>query len=269
MIAAGVRTGFGDDWVRVGGDEDDLRRLGLRAHGADVAALRRPANDYGILVADAGQAQPDRAQGARRRLAGRHPRQRRRRRSTWCWTSTSACSASSRAATRASASSTARWSTTSCSSGCAALGVIPTPFYTYVYYHGEKMRPVRRGAARVDVRASRSFLDHGIRVDAGLGLPARPVRADDGDAEHGHAHGHHRQDLGTASEASPSRRRFASARCTAPTPRSRSTRKARSRPASSPTSSCSGATRSMEDPASLVTIPVERTMVGGKWVYES
>ena len=24
-----------------------------------------------------------------------------------------------------------------------------------------------------------------------------------------------------------------------------------------------------EDPASLVTIPVERTMVGGNWVYES
>jgi predicted amidohydrolase YtcJ len=24
-----------------------------------------------------------------------------------------------------------------------------------------------------------------------------------------------------------------------------------------------------EDPASLVTIPIERTMVGGRWVYES
>ena len=44
-----------------------------------------------------------------------------------------------------------------------ALGAIPTPFSTYVYYHGEKMREY--GAERLDsMFALRSFLDAGVRV---------------------------------------------------------------------------------------------------------
>ena len=34
-----------------------------------------------------------------------------------------------------------------------ANGVIPTPFWTYVYYHGEKWSAVRRRQDRLDVRA--------------------------------------------------------------------------------------------------------------------
>jgi predicted amidohydrolase YtcJ len=45
----------------------------------------------------------------------------------------------------------------------AAQGVIPTPFYTYVYYHGDKW--AHYGKDRVAwMFAHRSFLDHGIKV---------------------------------------------------------------------------------------------------------
>jgi predicted amidohydrolase YtcJ len=45
----------------------------------------------------------------------------------------------------------------------AALGVIPTPFYTYVHYHGDKW--AQYGEDRVQwMFAHRSFLDHGIKV---------------------------------------------------------------------------------------------------------
>jgi predicted amidohydrolase YtcJ len=45
----------------------------------------------------------------------------------------------------------------------AAAGAIPTPFYTYVYYHGDKW--AQYGEERVRwMFAHRSFLDHGIKV---------------------------------------------------------------------------------------------------------
>jgi predicted amidohydrolase YtcJ len=44
-----------------------------------------------------------------------------------------------------------------------ALGVIPAPFSTYVYYHGEKMKDY--GPERLEhMFALRTFLDNGIRV---------------------------------------------------------------------------------------------------------
>ncbi len=47
----------------------------------------------------------------------------------------------------------------------AALGVIPTPFYTYVHYHGDKWEAY--GQQRLQwMFAHRSFLDHKIRVAA-------------------------------------------------------------------------------------------------------
>jgi hypothetical protein len=45
----------------------------------------------------------------------------------------------------------------------AAVGAIPTPFYTYVYYHGDKWE--QYGEERTQwMFAHRSFLDHKIRV---------------------------------------------------------------------------------------------------------
>lgn len=47
----------------------------------------------------------------------------------------------------------------------AKIGAIPTPFYTYVYYHGDKWAQYGQERTRW-MFAHRSFLDHGIRVAA-------------------------------------------------------------------------------------------------------
>jgi len=53
------------------------------------------------------------------------------------------------------------------------LGAIPTPFSTYVYYHGEKMREY--GADRLNsMFAVRSFLDAGVRVTQASDYPPGP-----------------------------------------------------------------------------------------------
>jgi predicted amidohydrolase YtcJ len=54
-----------------------------------------------------------------------------------------------------------------------AIGAIPTPFSTYVYYHGEKMREY--GPERLNhMFAVRSFLDAGIRVTQASDYPPGP-----------------------------------------------------------------------------------------------
>jgi predicted amidohydrolase YtcJ len=54
-----------------------------------------------------------------------------------------------------------------------ALGAIPNPFSTYIYYHGEKMRYY--GAERLDrMFAVRSFLDAGIPVTQTSDYPPGP-----------------------------------------------------------------------------------------------
>src|SRR5258707_76155 len=54
-----------------------------------------------------------------------------------------------------------------------ALGAIPTPFSTYVYWHGEKMKEY--GADRLDrMFALRSFLDAGIRATQASDYPPGP-----------------------------------------------------------------------------------------------
>src|SRR5258708_37179933 len=54
-----------------------------------------------------------------------------------------------------------------------ALGAIPTPFSTFVYYHGEKMREY--GSERLNwMFAVRSFLDAGINVTQASDYPPGP-----------------------------------------------------------------------------------------------
>ncbi len=53
------------------------------------------------------------------------------------------------------------------------LGVIPTPFSTYVYFHGEKMK--HYGEARVEqMFALRSFLNAGVRATQASDYPPGP-----------------------------------------------------------------------------------------------
>ena len=102
-----------------------------------------------------------------------------------------------------------------------AGGVIPTPFWTYVYYHGEKWVRVRRGQDALDVRAQvvpRRGHPRAWRVR----LQPRPVRADDGAAEPGHAQGHQGSGVGRQPAGHGGRGFAASPRSTAPTPRTRS-----------------------------------------------
>jgi predicted amidohydrolase YtcJ len=160
MIAAGVRTGLGDDWVRVGAmklvcdgsisertarlstayegrpndfgilvmSEDELYSYGRKAHLAGWQIGTHANGDMGI----------DTALRVYERLQRENPRHDPRFRLEHC--------------TVINDDLVRR---------IKALGAIPTPFSTYVYYHGEKMKYY--GAERLNhMFALRSFLDAGI-----------------------------------------------------------------------------------------------------------
>lgn len=159
--AAGITTGFGDEWVRVGGVK----------YGADGSASERTmrmstpyvgTNDYGILtmtqdeiheaVDDAhthgfqigihanGDVTIDMVLRAYERALQRWPHPDRRHRIEHC--------------SLVNPDLLRR---------IKALGVVPTPFWTYVYYHGEKW--AEYGEEKMQwMFAHRSFLDEGIVV---------------------------------------------------------------------------------------------------------
>jgi predicted amidohydrolase YtcJ len=172
MIAAGIRTGLGDDHVRVGAIKlvadgsisERTARLSQHYEG-------RP-NDFGILVAD----EKELYEHARRaheadwqigthangdvaidiilrvyeRLNREQPRHDPRFRIEHCTVINDGLIARMK-----------------------ALGAIPTPFSTYVYYHGEKMREY--GPERLNhMFAVRSFLDAGIKVTQASDYPPGP-----------------------------------------------------------------------------------------------
>ena len=159
---AGVYTGFGDEWVRIGGVK----------YGADGSASERTMrmstpfegrpDDYGILtmsqeeihevVEDAhrhswqvgvhanGDVTIDMVLNAYERVLARWPHPDRRHRIEHC--------------TLVNPDLLRRIRDT---------GSIPTPFWTYVHFHGEKWR--NYGAERMErMFAHRSFLDYGIPV---------------------------------------------------------------------------------------------------------
>ena len=174
---AGVYTGFGDEWIRIGGVK----------YGADGSASERTmrmstpyvdTTDYGILTMTQQEIQ-DRVEEAHRanwqvgihangdvtidmvlnayeRVLKQWPHPDRRHRIEHC--------------TLVNPSLLAR---------IKATGTIPTPFWTYVYYHGEKWGAYGDDRMRW-MFAHRSFLDSGIAVpgasDYGPG-PFEPLMA--------------------------------------------------------------------------------------------
>jgi predicted amidohydrolase YtcJ len=161
MIAAGVRTGLGDEWVRVGA----MKLVCDGSISERTARLSVPyegrSNDYGILVMTEdelysyarkahlagwqigthanGDVGIDTTLRVYERLQRESPRRDPRFRLEHCTVINDDLLVRIR-----------------------ALGAIPTPFSTYVYYHGEKMRYY--GAERLNhMFALRSFLDAGIR----------------------------------------------------------------------------------------------------------
>ena len=161
LKAAGITTGFGDEWVRIGGVK----------YAADGSASERTmrmstpyvgTNDYGILtmtqeeiheaVDDChsngfqvgihanGDVTIDMVLNAYERALARWPHPDRRHRIEHCSLVNPAILARMK-----------------------RLGVIPTPFWTYVYFHGEKWAQYGEEKMRW-MFAHRSFLDTGIPV---------------------------------------------------------------------------------------------------------
>ncbi|HEY6266574.1 MAG TPA: amidohydrolase [Candidatus Acidoferrum sp.] len=169
MIAAGVRTGLGDEWVRIGA----MKLVCDGSISERTARLSTPyegrPNDFGILVMTEeelytygrkahlagwqigthanGDVGIDTTLRVYERLQRESPRPDPRFRLEHC--------------TVVNDSLVARIKT---------LGAIPTPFSTYVYYHGEKMRYY--GTERLNqMFALRSFLDAGIRATQASDYP--------------------------------------------------------------------------------------------------
>ena len=159
---SGMRTGFGDEWIRIGAVK----------YGADGSASERTMrmstpyvgrpDDYGILTMS--QQELNEAVEAAHRAdfqIGVH--------ANGDVTIGMVLDAYERAL-RAWPRPDARHRIEHCSlvnpellRRIKALGVIPTPFYTYAYYHGDKWAEYGEEKMRW-MFAHRSFLDHGIPV---------------------------------------------------------------------------------------------------------
>jgi predicted amidohydrolase YtcJ len=146
-------------------------------------------------------------------------------------------------------------------------GVIPTPFSSYVYYHGEKMKEY--GAERLNsMFALRSFLDAGVRATMSSDYPPGPfepmmflqssvTRTD----IHGNVWGpKQRITVEEALRVATVHGAYASFE---------EHQKGSITAAKLADLVVLGRDPLKEDPSSLVTIPIERTMAGGQWTHEA
>jgi predicted amidohydrolase YtcJ len=265
MIAAGVRTGLGDEWVRVGAmkmvsdgsisertahlstayegnpndfgiqvmKEDELYEYGRKAHLAGWQIGTHSNGDVGI----------DTTLRVYERLQKESPRKDARYRLEHC--------------TLVNANLVAR---------IAALGAIPTPFSTYVYYHGEKMKYY--GAERLNnMFALRSFLDAGIRATQASDYPPgefAPMMALQSEVTRTDMKGNvwgpkQKISVEEAIRVGTINGAYASFE---------ETLKGSLEVGKVADLVVLVRDPFKEDPSTLVTIPVERTMAGGKWTYE-
>ena len=266
MIAAGIRTGFGNEWVRVGAmkmtcdgsisertarlsepyvgrpndfgiqvmTEEELYEKGRKAHEADwqlgVHANGDVAIDLVLRVCE--------------RLQRERPRRDPRFRLEHCTLINDALV-----------------------KRMAALGAIPTPFAAYVYYHGEKFRDY--GPERLkQMFALRSFLDAGIRVAPGSDYPPGPFEP--------------MMALQSAVTRTDSKGNVWGAQQRITVEEALRTQTLHGAYASFEENIKGSIERGKladlvvlgrdplkEDPGSLISIPIQRTMVGGRWVFES
>lgn len=266
MIGAGVRTGMGNDWVKIGGMKMTCDgSISERTARLSQPYIGRP-NDYGILVMDENQMYPyakkaydagwqigvhangdagiDTTLKLYERLYKENPKPDPRFRIEHC--------------TVINDNIIQRMKT---------LGVIPTPFSTYVYYHGEKMKAY--GEERLkNMFALRSFLNAGIHPTQASDYPPGPfepmmalqssvTRTD----MKGNVWGANQKvtveeaiKIGTINGAYASYEENIKGSLEA---------------GKLADLVVLGRNPFKEDPSTLITIPIERTMAGGKWVYES
>jgi predicted amidohydrolase YtcJ len=266
MIAAGVRTGMGNEWVRLGAlklicDGSISERTARITepyigrpddHGiwvmeeAELTANARKAHEAGwqIAVHANGDAAIDRTLRLYERLQKEMPRKDPRFRIEHC---------------------------TIINDGLvrriAALGVIPNPFSTYVYYHGEKFKEY--GAERLkSMFAVRSFLDAGVRVTQTSDYPPGPfepmmalqssvTRTDSKGTVWG---ANQRVTVGEALRVGTLHGAYASFE---------ENLKGSLEPGKLADLVVLGQDPVKVDPSALIRIPVERTMAGGRWVFEA
>jgi hypothetical protein len=266
MIAAGVRTGLGDEWVRVGA----MKLVADGSISERTARLSQPyigrPNDYGILVMDEaeqyryarqaheagwqigthanGDVTIDQTLRVYERLQRELPRRDPRFRLEHC--------------TVVNESLIQR---------IKKLGAIPTPFSTYVYYHGEKMREY--GAERLNwMFAVRSFLDAGIRVTQASDYPPgpfEPMMALQSSVTRTDSEGNvwgpkQRVTIAEALRVGTLNGAYASYE---------EKLKGSIEAGKLADLVVLGRDPLREDPHTLITIPIERTMAGGEWTFES
>jgi predicted amidohydrolase YtcJ len=266
MLAAGVRSGFGDEWVRVGA----VKMVCDGSISERTARLRDPyvgrPDDRGILVTPEpvlyetakkaheadwqigthanGDEAIDMTLRVYERLQRERPRRDPRFRLEHC-----------------------TMITDDLVRRIKALGAIPTPFSTYVYWHGEKMKEY--GAERLDrMFALRSFLDAGIRPTQASDYPPgpfEPMMALQSEVTRTDAKGNvwgPRQKItveealrvGTINGAYASFEERLKGSIEA---------------GKLADLVVLGRDPLREDPSRLIHIPVERTMLGGRWVFEA
>jgi predicted amidohydrolase YtcJ len=160
--AAGLRAGFGDEWLRLGG-------LKLYADGSASERTMRMStpyvgrpNDYGILVTTQDKLN-DQVQDAHQHhfQVGVHANGD---------VAIDMVLSAFELAQRVNPRPDPRFRIEHCTlvnpallKRIAAVGAIPTPFYTYVHYHGDKW--AQYGEERLRwMFAHRSFLDQGVKV---------------------------------------------------------------------------------------------------------
>jgi predicted amidohydrolase YtcJ len=266
MITAGVRTGLGDEWVRVGAmkmvsdgsisertahlstayegkpddfgiqvmKEEELYEYGKKAHLAGWQIGTHSNGDVGI----------DTTLRVYERLQKEHPRKDARYRLEHC--------------SLINDSLVARMK---------ALGAIPTPFSTYVYYHGEKMKYY--GAERLNhMFALRTFLDAGIRATQASDYPPgefAPMMALQSEVTRTDMKGNvwgAKQKVSVEEAVRVGTLNGAYASFEENVKGSLDAGKVADLVVL-------GRDPFKEDPSKLVTIPVERTMAGGRWTFES
>jgi predicted amidohydrolase YtcJ len=266
VIAAGMRQGVGDEWVRLGG----MKSVCDGSISERTARLAQPyigrPDDHGILVQTAEQLWPlmekahranlqigihangdigiDIVVGLYERLQKEWPRADPRFRIEHCTVITP-----------------------DLVRRIKALGAIPTPFSTYVYWHGEKMKEY--GADRLErMFALRSFLDAGVPAtfasdyppgpfEPMMGLQSMVGRADMKGAVWG---GSQRVTVDEAIRIATVHGAYASFE---------EKTKGSIEVGKLADLVVLGRDPYREPVSSLVSIPIERTMVGGRWVYES
>ena len=145
------------------------------------------------------------------------------------------------------------------------LGAIPTPFSTYAYYHGEKMKEY--GAERLNhMFALRSFIDAGIRPTQASDYPPgpfEPMMALQSEVTRTDSKGNvwgamQRISLEEAIRVGTMNGAYASYE---------ENSKGSIEAGKLADLVVLGRDPFKEDPSNIINIPIERTMTGGKWVF--